>query len=192
MFPVWCLCLPLLKKRGCSCHFYWQNFIARLNGLKWQLSPPFFSSSPRLARETFNYSKSKKMFSPSLCPPSIFPVFTLPTSNRTKKEKKKRIHVPLMNTAWVVSLYHQTAVKCERPPPLFPQYLFWSATSVNYTLWVRWRPAGFRWNGVFKPLVLADVLNLALEGSLMQGTVGWLKRLVNYLCEEPLAGGLYW
>lgn len=42
------LLLPFWGKRGCSCHFYWRGFIARLNGLKWHLSlsPAPFSFSP--------------------------------------------------------------------------------------------------------------------------------------------------
>lgn len=73
------LLLPFWGKRGCSCHFYWRGFIARLNGLKWHLSLSssfLFFSSPSLTHKASYSSKSKKMCSPSTCPPFTFPPIT--------------------------------------------------------------------------------------------------------------------
>lgn len=100
VFLMWCFCSPF-EKRGCSCHFYWRSFIARLNGLKWQLSLPllslFFplSISPTRPLTRANQRKFARLLCahPPLSHPSPMP------SSKPKLHERKTDSCSIMSTA---------------------------------------------------------------------------------------------
>lgn len=94
VFLMWCFCSPF-ENRGCSCHFYWRSFIARLNGLKWQLALPLlslffffypFSISPTRPLTRANQRKFACLL--CACPPLSHPS-PLPTSKPNCMRERK-------------------------------------------------------------------------------------------------------
>lgn len=89
VFLMWCFCSPF-EEKGCSCHFYWRSFIARLNGLKWQLSLPLLSlfSLPVSPTRPLTQANQRK-FACLLCAhPLLSHPSPLPASKPNCREKK--------------------------------------------------------------------------------------------------------
>lgn len=65
---VWLLqpsSFAILLRGGCSCHFYWRRFTAKVNGLKWQLSLFLPDTLPHTPPSLTTPSNQRECASPS-------------------------------------------------------------------------------------------------------------------------------